>query len=164
MKILYAGGIFTATLLLLGVSCVPVENIEDVTNHQEENIVPIISLSTKDQPLTKSISPETNAPYNAIIIDEVNTEDGGWLVVRISNNGELGKLIGNQYVAPGTQTNIPVYISMRNINETELGQVEEMTAVLHRDEGIKEQFEIDTVDTPYEIAPNIVVKSSFKIL
>ncbi|MFA6427078.1 MAG: hypothetical protein WCW16_01360 [Candidatus Magasanikbacteria bacterium] len=191
MQKIHLGGICIGLALLLGAGCVPVENLQNISNNQEdanetpeeneqnnsntpEEIVPtpveqartepVVSIIVNDQKILVDSSNEMGVPANAIVVERVKNEVGIWLALYVSNNGEAGKFLGNAYLSAGSHERVPVYIAMPNITQAELDVVREMVVVVHRDAGIQRQFEYGGADTFFTTSNGSVIKDVFKVL
>lgn len=182
MKKIGVGVLCVGLALFLGGGCVPIENIQNISNNRGESIPipvennentsnvqqqttePVVSIIVNDQHMLVDNSNEMGIPANAIVVERVKNEVNIWLALYVSNNGEPGKFLGNNYLSAGSHERVPVYIAMPNITQSELDQVREMIVVVHRDAGVQNQFEYGGADTPLTTSDGALIKDVFKVL
>jgi hypothetical protein len=107
-------------------------------------------LGSQDQELTE-IEGET-----AVIVPFTVTEVDAWVVIYNDDDGELGEVIGQTWLAPGVNRHIPVIIDPAAVTGT-------LHAVLHWDAGKTETFEPGGTDIPFQRNLSII-RSPFSII
>ncbi len=80
---------------------------------------------------------------NTIIITRVSTPNDAWVVVRRSEKGKLGTVLGYTFVKKGTNANVSLVLDY----PTEV--TSQLVAVLHEDKGKKAIYEFPGADIPF---------------
>lgn len=109
-----------------------------------------VYLGSQDQELAQ-IEGET-----AVTVPFTVTDVDAWVVIYNDDEGELGEVIGQTWLAPGVNRHIPVTIDPDAVTET-------LYAVLHWDGGKIETFEPGGTDVPFQRNLSII-RSPFSII
>ncbi len=107
-------------------------------------------LGSRDQPLLVADG-ET-----AVTIPFTVTEVDAWAVIHNDDEGELGEIIGQTWLAPGVNREVVVVIDPAKVTDT-------LYAVLHWDAGTTQDFEPGGTDIPFQRNRSIIL-SPFNII
>lgn len=101
-------------------------------------------LGSRDQAL-QEVDGET-----AVLIPFTITEVDAWAVIYNDDEGELGEIIGQTWLAPGVNRDVVVAVDPEQVTDT-------LYAVLHWDAGTTQDFEPGGTDIPFQRNRSIIL-------
>ncbi len=144
-------------LLLAGTGCARrISSITEDTN-RENNF-------SDSSEVSASLSVNSQEIVNeSVYIDAIEISIDAWIVIHREDNGVPGKILGQYKVKAGNYENLRIVFDQTRTTEQELKEVKNLVAILHYDNGTLDIFEPETTDTYIELAPGMIMKSSFSI-